>query len=374
MRDKFALLALGVIVIYFLVALVVWFNRSELATLSTFRVGPANMPGFTTPTIEQRIDFTEFYLESISGALRKSDPEAALREIDIVKLNIVEIPVAEIQKNADQAYVSFDKLLASEEGGFDLELLQQFESQVDAFYVEPSGWDGFVRSFLLVLGTDRQGRSISLRAMFSTLVAIQIGFVTAFVSVFIGTLLGTAAGLYGGMLDHVVIWLYTTFSSIPNIVLLVLLAYMFKGSTYDNTLLPVYVAFCATYWIGVCRVIRGETIKIRDLEYVDAARVLGLSKFYTLWRHIWPNVSHLMLINFSLLFIGAIKSEVILSFLGLGVKEVPSWGIMISQSSSEVVNGFFWQIGTATAFMFFLVVAFNIVSDFLQDVFDPKHI
>ncbi|MAT15444.1 MAG: peptide ABC transporter permease, partial [Planctomyces sp.] len=162
-------------------------------------------------------------------------------------------------------------------------------------------------------------------------------------------------------------------------VLLVLLAYMFKdlsikGTELGNTLLPVYVAFCATYWIGVCRVIRGETIKIRDLEYVQATRVLGFSKFYTLWRHIWPNVSHLMLINFSLLFIGAIKSEVILSFLGLGVKNVPSWGIMISQSTPEVVNGFFWQIGAATGFMFLLVVSFNIVADFLQDVFDPKHL
>ena len=83
---------------------------------------------------------------------------------------------------------------------------------------------------------------------------------------------------------------------------------------------------------------------------------------------------HLMFINFSLLFIGAIKSEVILSFLGLGVKSGPSWGIMISQSGQEVINGFFWQIGTATALMFGLVLAFNVLSDSLQDAFDPKHI
>jgi peptide/nickel transport system permease protein len=81
-----------------------------------------------------------------------------------------------------------------------------------------------------------------------------------------------------------------------------------------------------------------------------------------------------MLINFSLLFIGAIKSEVILSFLGLGVKKGPSWGIMISQSGPEVTNGFFWQIGAATVFMFVLVLAFNILSDALQDVLDPKHV
>ena len=90
-------------------------------------------------------------------------------------------------------------------------------------------------------------------------------------------------------------------------------------------------------------------------------------------RHILPNTAHLMFINFSLLFIGAIKSEVILSFLGLGVKSGPSWGIMINQSKPEVINGFFWQIGAATVFMFGLVLAFNIVSDAMQDAFDPKH-
>ena len=83
-----------------------------------------------------------------------------------------------------------------------------------------------------------------------------------------------------------------------------------------------------------------------------AATSIGFGRLYILVKHILPNTAHLMLINFSLLFIGAIKSEVILSFLGLGVKSGPSWGIMISQSKTEVINGFFWQIGTATAFMF----------------------
>ena len=129
-----------------------------------------------------------------------------------------------------------------------------------------------------------------------------------------------------------------------------------------------------TFWIGPCRVIRGETLKLRELEYVQAAKAAGFSRPYIMFKHILPNASHLMLINFSLLFIGAIKSEVILSFLGLGVKKGPSWGIMISQARQEVVNGFFWQIGAATAFMFVLVLAFNVFTDALQDALDPKSV
>jgi peptide/nickel transport system permease protein len=146
------------------------------------------------------------------------------------------------------------------------------------------------------------------------------------------------------------------------------------GGTLDETLIPVFVAFSATFWIGPCRVIRGETLKLRESEYVQAAQVMGYSRVRILLRHILPNISHLMLINFSLLFIGAIKSEVILSFLGIGVQSGASWGLMIDAARDEVLNDFFWQIGAATALMFGLVLAFNILSDALQDILDPKHV
>jgi peptide/nickel transport system permease protein len=213
-----------------------------------------------------------------------------------------------------------------------------------------------------------------VRAVYSIKVAILIGLVTSLISVIFGSILGASAAFFGGWVDHIVIWLYSTFSSIPNLVLLTVLVYMFTGSTFDGTLIPVYAAFCMTFWIGPCRLIRGEVLKIRELEYVQAATALGFNRFYILLKHILPNTAHLMFINFSLLFIGAIKSEVILSFLGLGVKKGPSWGIMINQAGQEVINGFFWQIGAATVFMFVLVLCFNILTDALQDAFDPKHV
>ncbi|MFV2069041.1 MAG: ABC transporter permease, partial [Pirellulales bacterium] len=291
------------------------------------------------------------------------------------KLRVAPFSPAALKKVVERAWWLYDQLAESEDLNQSPRLiskLEQLEQLTRQIFPEPTGWDRWLWRIELALGTDRQGRSILLRGIYSIKVAIEVGAITSLISVVFGSLLGTAAAFFGGLVDHLVTWLYTTFSSIPNLVLLVLLAHMFTGTVFDGTLVPVYVAFCATFWIGPCRVIRAETLKIKELEYIQAATAAGFGRPYILIRHILPNAAHLMLINFSLLFIGAIKSEVILSFLGLGVKHGPSWGIMISQSGSEVINGFFWQIGAATALMFFLVLAFNIFSDALQDAFDPK--
>jgi ABC-type dipeptide/oligopeptide/nickel transport system permease subunit len=261
--------------------------------------------------------------------------------------------------------------------GIDLAIegtLGDLEPILDELYPLPGGVGGLVYRLRMMLGTDQQGRSIMLRAMYSAKVAIQVGVVVSVIAVFFGSLIGAAAGYFGGAMDHAVIWLYSTFSSIPYLVLLVVLAFMFTGSIFEGTLVPLYVAFSLTFWIGPCRVTRGEALKLRSLDYVQAAQALGASKWRILTRHIIPNTSHLIFINMSLLFIGAIKGEVVLTFLGLGLKDGASWGIMINQSKSEVVSGFFWQIGAATFFMFVLVLAFNVLTDALQDAFDPKHV
>ncbi len=263
-------------------------------------------------------------------------------------------------------------------------ILDEIEPLVIALFPMPTGFDGLLYTARISLGTDQQGRSILIRSIYSAKVAIQVGVVAALISVCFGTLLGASAAFFGGWVDHAVIWVYSTLASIPYLVLLALLAFVFQTSDWKlpwdpdvpigNTLIPLYAAFCMTFWIGTCRVIRGETLKLKELEYVQAATAIGFSRFTILLKHVIPNTVHLMFISFSLLLIAAIKSEVVLTFLGLGLKEGASWGIMISQSKSEVVAGFFWQIGTATVLMVILVLAFNIVSDALQDAFDPKHV
>jgi len=251
--------------------------------------------------------------------------------------------------------------------------LNELSDIVYELYPIPDGVKGIIYRIRAMLGTDEQGRSIFVRAVYSAKVAIQVGVVVSVIAVLFGSIIGAAAGYFGGITDHAVIWLYSTFSSIPYLVLLVVLAFMFTGSVFEGTLIPLYAAFSLTFWIGPCRVIRGEALKLRSLDYVQAAQALGASRWRILSRHILPNTSHLIFINMSLLFIGAIKGEVVLTFLGLGLKEGASWGIMINQSQPEVVAGFFWQIGAATFFMFVLVLAFNVFTDALQDAFDPKH-
>jgi peptide/nickel transport system permease protein len=258
------------------------------------------------------------------------------------------------------------------------EALPEAESFVDELMPKPDGFAGVVYKTRLLLGTDRQGRSILMRSLYSGKVAVQVGVIVGLTAVVVGSLLGAAAAFFGGWVDHAVNWLYSTFSSIPQLVLLAVLSFAFLSEELApyRGLPSLFIAFAITYWIGPCRVIRGETLKIRELEYVQAATAIGFGRFYILVRHILPNTLHLMFINFSLLFVGAIKGEVILTFLGLGLPlgEGASWGIMISQSKAEVVQGFFWQIGAASFFMFVLVLAFNILSDALQDAFDPKHV
>lgn len=252
--------------------------------------------------------------------------------------------------------------------------LQQIEPAIEQLMPIPSGLEGTIYRLRLLLGTDDQGRSIFLRAIYSAKIAIQVGVVVALLSVLVGALLGSAAAYFGGWVDSLVTWLYSTLSSLPQLVLLAVLSFMFLGTQVEGTLVPIYVALGLTFWIGSARVIRGEVLKIKELEYVQAGRALGYGRMKILTQHIIPNTLHLIFINFSLLFIGAIKTEVILTFLGLGVKEGASWGLMISQAAPEVINGIFWQIGAATVFMLVLVMAFNIVSDALQDAFDPKHV
>ena len=377
-RSRLALFSLGFIGIYVLIgAAILLFGMVSLEETGE-RVGPNSSPGFhRKPDAETRLIHIEFYLNLLDRALQRNDPETALSELRLGEKTTISASPDQLTEQVESMYERFEELADHDNLDQASELLPEIEvleREVASLFEIPSGWKGWVYQFRIFLGTDRQGRSIAIRGIYSIKVAIQIGLITALISVVMGSLLGAAAAFYGGWIDHLVIWLYSTFSSIPNLVLLTVLVYMFTGSAFEGTLIPVYTAFCLTFWIGPCRVIRGETLKIKELEYVQAATALGLNRITILLKHVLPNTAHLMFINFSLLFIGAVKSEVILSFLGLGVKKGPSWGIMISQSAQEVVNGFFWQIGAATVLMFGLVLAFNVLTDSLQDAFDPKHV
>jgi peptide/nickel transport system permease protein len=239
-----------------------------------------------------------------------------------------------------------------------------YEERIGLKYLTPNmeSWEHW-------LGTDRQGRSILVRAIYSAKIAIGVGFIIATLCSVFGGLLGCIAGYYGKRVDDFIVWLYSTVQSIPYLLLLIMLTYVAgKG------LLGIYVAFGATFWVGPCRMVRGEVIKLREAEYIHSAKAMGYGDWRIIFKHLLPNTMHIILVYFALLFVAAIKAEVIISFLGLGVQGEPSWGIMIKQSQAELINGFYWQIGAATFSMFGLVLCFNIFADALQDALDPKHL
>lgn len=218
-------------------------------------------------------------------------------------------------------------------------------------------------------GTDIFGRDVLTKVIHGTQIAMSIGLVTSLVAIPIGVTLGALAGYFGGWIDEFVVWLYTTMTSIPNIILLMSITLVLgKG------LMAVYIALGVTSWVPLCRLIRGEVMKHKSREYVQAAQAIGGGNFRKLFLHILPNVIHIVIINTSLQFQIAIKSEVILSYLGIGVQNQPSWGKMINDASTELTRAepVWWQLAGATLAMFLIVLAFNILGDALRDALDPK--
>ncbi|MCX7914887.1 MAG: ABC transporter permease [Verrucomicrobiae bacterium] len=217
------------------------------------------------------------------------------------------------------------------------------------------------------LGTDSLGRDVLLQVIQGTRIAFEVGILTSLIAIPIAVILGALAGYYGRRVDDFIVWLYTVFDSIPGLLFILAIAIVVgKG------LLGVCLGIGLTTWVGLCRLIRGEYIKHRDRQYVLAARALGVNNFAIMFRHILPNVLHLVIISFSLRFPGAILTEVVLSYLGVGVQGEPSWGIMISDAKLRLWQGHWWELAGATAAMFFIVLAFNLFGDALRDALDPK--
>lgn len=424
-RNRMAVVALAIIAVFFATAILIMVPPGLIQTSSvTKTVGLSKEPGFgRLASVNDRINHADRIVGDVSKALTTSDPQYSLEAFGYAERRLSSTDPEVVEDMLDQVNEAFDALddaMADSDDALDelYELEDEASKQVppvpaDASEVERLNAeieaaeaaklvklealeeqlhkllpvpDSFTYKLRTLLGTDAQGRSIFLRAVYSIKTAVQIGFVTSLIAVVLGGIVGAAAGFFGGIIDHVVVWVYSTISAIPYLIWLIVIAFVvreintpeewrfFGGIALGQTLIPVYLAFILTFWIGPCRVVRGEAMKIKHLDYIQSARSIGASPKRILLWHVIPNTAYLLFINMSLLFVGSIKAEVILSFLGLGVQGQPSWGIMIRDAKDEVINGFFWQIGAATAFMFVLVLAFNIVSDALQDAFDPKHV
>jgi peptide/nickel transport system permease protein len=221
-----------------------------------------------------------------------------------------------------------------------------------------------------LLGTDILGVDVLYKTIKGIRTAVILGGLTAAIYIPLGLLFGIIAGYFGGFVDDVVVYVYSTLACIPGILLLIaLMSVMGKG------LVQLCIAMGVTSWVGLCRLIRGETLKLRETEYVLAARAVGASRSRIVFRHILPNLFHIVIISFTLGFSGIVLSEAVLSYIGIGVEATTiSWGTMISEARMELSRdpSVWWHLAGAAGALFVLVLAFNVFGDALRDALDPK--
>jgi len=222
------------------------------------------------------------------------------------------------------------------------------------------------------MGTNLLGQDIFQRAIFSTRTAFEIGVIVSLLSTLLGALLGALAGWYNGKprktwIDGGVLWLTGVLDSIPFYLFVAAVAYALQGWPW-----AMHVAMVATFWTATARLVRAEVMRIRSREFVLSARTIGLPAPLILFRHVLPNTLHILFVQATIAFVAAIKTEVILSFLGLGVQDSVSWGLMLAESTQEVLAGHFNNFLAASLMLFLLLLGFNLLADALQDAFDPR--
>jgi peptide/nickel transport system permease protein len=225
-------------------------------------------------------------------------------------------------------------------------------------------------------GTDLFGHSVFWKLFYGTRIALELMVVTSIISLSIGIFLGTVAGYFGGLIDNLIIWLYSTVSSVPWILLVIALATVLQSydtlHQYLGGVVTDILALGLTDWVGICRLIRGEVLKVRDLDYVTAAKALGLPRRRIIARHVLPNVLHLAIITFSLGAVSYVQVEVVLAFLGLGVSNKPSWGRMIDDATLEMLRGVWWQAVAPPAALLVRGLAGNKHRDAFRDALHTR--
>jgi peptide/nickel transport system permease protein len=234
-----------------------------------------------------------------------------------------------------------------------------------------------------VLGTDQVGQDVLYRALKGCRVGLVVGTLTTLIATPLAILFGIMAGYFGGRIDDIIQYLYTTLDSIPSILLIA--AAMLIVTTRveveqaaiasDTRLLWLCVVLGIGSWTGLCRLLRGETLKVRENEYIEAAEAFGVNRVVIMFRHLLPNVMHIVLISIILRFSGLVLAEAVLAYVGIGVDpSMESWGNMINAARLDISRDpiVWWNLLAAFLFMFGLVLPANIFGDAVRDALDPR--
>ena len=219
-----------------------------------------------------------------------------------------------------------------------------------------------------LLGTDRFGRDYLSRLMIGIRVSLSVGFISVFISLVIGIFLGSIAGFFRGWLDNIIVWLINVVWSIPTLLLVIAITFALGKGFWQ-----VFIAVGLTMWVEVARVVRGQILSIREKEFVEAGKALGLKSSRIIFRHILPNIMGVIIVISAANFAAAILIEAGLSFLGIGVQPpMPSWGTMIKENYSYIIlDSAYLAILPGMAIMF-MVLAFMLIGNGLRDALDVK--
>ena len=239
-----------------------------------------------------------------------------------------------------------------------------------------------------VFGTDKVGEDVFYQAVKSIRTGLVIGTLTTLIMLPMAIIFGILAGFFRGWVDDIIQYIYTTLNSIPGVLLIaasILMVQVYMANheaaftsvivRADMRLLFLCMILGVTSWTGLCRLLRAETLKLREMEYVQAASALGVKQGAILLRHILPNVMHIVLISVVLDFSSLVLAEAVLSYINIGVDPTSySWGNMINGARLEMAREpiVWWSLSAAFVFMFALVLAANLFSDVVQDAFDPR--
>lgn len=221
-----------------------------------------------------------------------------------------------------------------------------------------------------LLGTDKVGNDVLFTALKGVRTALIVGGLTTLIVIPFAIFFGVMAGFFGKWVDDIIQYSYTTLASIPNVLLIVSFMLLM-----DKGLFQLCIILGVTNWTGLCRFLRGETLKLRELDYVQAAEALGVSRLKIIYRHIVPNLMHIVLIACVLRFSAMVLTEAVLSYIGIGVgSNTGSWGTMINAARLDLTREpvVWWNLLAAFVFMIGLILPANIFGDALRDALDPK--
>ncbi|MEI6066186.1 MAG: ABC transporter permease [Methylococcaceae bacterium] len=246
----------------------------------------------------------------------------------------------------------------------------------------------YLSAYYHVLGTDKVGEDVIYQAVKSIRTGLVLGTLTTLIMLPMAIVFGILAGFFRGWIDDVIQYIYTTLNSIPGVLLIaasILMVQVYMANheqdftsvivRADMRLLFLCLILGVTNWTGLCRLLRAETLKLREMEYVQAAHALGVKQNIILLRHILPNVMHIVLISVVLDFSSLVLAEAVLSYINIGVDPTTySWGNMINGARLEMAREpiVWWSLSAAFVFMFALVLAANLFADTVQDAFDPR--